>query len=354
MNVFLLNALISGHDLYRMLRPEVDVAGYIGLHRDAATDAVAGYFDAEPALSQDPTPFVPVRSYGLTDPRDRDTLLGLPIDVLVVAGWQRLVPDWLIRHCRVAVLGVHGSPLGITRGRGRSPQNWALLMGMPSFEVALFRIDAGIDSGPVLATRQFQYVPEDDIRTSYVKVACATAEMVREALADPARLAGGVVQDDAAAEYLPQRRPEDGQLDWTRSSQDITNAVRAQTRPYPGAFFEASAGRYTVWRAVPYPDCRLGSGVPPGTVLAALAGGEILVRCSEGAVIVTDYDGPDPSGLVGEHLRSAPFADQLEQIVARHRARYPDLPVSGHLLGQPAPLPEDCEVSGPPSVSTAL
>ena len=111
---------------------------------------------------------------------DKNKLLNTNIDILIVAGWQRLIPEWLIQHCKICVIGSHGSPLGITKGRGRSPQNWALIMGMESFEISIFQIDKGIDSGRIFNTKSFKYSAFDDIKTSYYKVCMLISQMLIE------------------------------------------------------------------------------------------------------------------------------------------------------------------------------
>ena len=113
---------------------------------------------------------------------DKKKLISKEIDILVVAGWQRLIPDWLIDHVEIAVLGGHGSAEGITAGRGRSPQNWALIMGKEHFTISLFRIDSGVDTGPVLLERTFNYSDFDDIQTSYFKTSWLMSDMLVELL----------------------------------------------------------------------------------------------------------------------------------------------------------------------------
>ena len=99
-----------------------------------------------------------------------------------VCGWQRLVPDWLIQQARLGVLGGHGSPDGIAGGRGRSPQNWALLLGCSQFVYALFLITEGVDNGPIISQRTFCYRPYDDIQVSYYRASLAMADMLCEVL----------------------------------------------------------------------------------------------------------------------------------------------------------------------------
>jgi UDP-4-amino-4-deoxy-L-arabinose formyltransferase/UDP-glucuronic acid dehydrogenase (UDP-4-keto-hexauronic acid decarboxylating) len=120
MRIYLLNAIQSGLDLCEQLRRRIPIAGYIGLSDRWDSDRASGYVNARKHCVSNAIPYSEVDSYGLNKDADREFLLGLEIDVLVVAGWQRLIPPWLIDHVRQCCVGMHGSPLGITRGRGRT------------------------------------------------------------------------------------------------------------------------------------------------------------------------------------------------------------------------------------------
>ena len=72
-------------------------------------------------------------------------------------------------------LGVHGSCDGILKGRGRSPQNWALLMGKTSFDLSIFKISKGVDSGAILATKKVYLDDKDSIFDSYLKCSLTSA-----------------------------------------------------------------------------------------------------------------------------------------------------------------------------------
>ena len=138
MNLYILNSVSSGWDVCELVSRQIPIAGYIGLSDKRNNADVSGYFNARNACQKKKIPYYEVASYNLSNEKDNQLLLTLDIDILLVSGWQRLVPEYLIEHCRVCIIGAHGSPLGITKGRGRSPQNWALMMGMPSFEISIF------------------------------------------------------------------------------------------------------------------------------------------------------------------------------------------------------------------------
>lgn len=332
MKIFLLNAIQTGVDTFEYLRGRIPLAGFIGLSDRWDHDGTSGYLNARDLCAHCQLPYFEVDSYGLRDEADRRLLLDLEIDVLIVAGWQRLIPEWLIEHVGLCCVGAHGSPLGITRGRGRSPQNWALLLGLPTFDISIFKITPGIDSGAVIASRSFSLEPADTIRTSYIKASYWVSQMIVEAYQQDLFRQPGQPQNEAEAEYLPQRTAADGLLDWNRAPEEIANFVRALTRPYPGAFALLQEEKFVVWSATPFPmDDRQDEG-RNGEVIHRFCGGELLVRCGGGAVIITDYEtAHPPNSWRGVTLDGGSYSAQIEAILARHHEKYPTQRVSSLL-----------------------
>lgn len=331
MNVYVLCTVSTGLDTVRWVSQAVPLAGWIGLDEMTPGDAISGYKHMAPEADRLGIPFIPVQNYALSEPGDKERLLELDIDILLVLGWQRLVPEWFIQSCKKAIVGGHGSSRGITEGRGRSPQNWALLLGHRSFEIAIFRIDAGIDSGGIIDKRRFPLTERDDIRSSYYKASRLTAEMIVENVKNGRIVSGEVEPQTGTPAYLPQRLPDDGALDWSRSTAAIDRFVRALTRPYPGAFCEEGAHRLVVWGGRPF--FTEGGREKPGTIITLFSGGEVLVATGDGSFLVEDFDLKGPLTLEeGQALPSVDFRNQIHNIVARHEAKYPDLSISPDIL----------------------
>jgi methionyl-tRNA formyltransferase len=222
-------------------------------------------------------------------------------DLLVVLGWQRLVPDEIIRTLRLGGLTIHGSGPGLPKGRGRSPMNWALVEGFKEFRLSLLGLGEGADNGAIYDTMPFDILPCDDIRTLYYKNAMLSAKMLVKNI--PGILSGevkGVPQDDSLATYYPKRTPEDGRLDWTAAASTVERLVRAVAKPYPGAFTHLGDARITVWKAQVF-DTHIKSSGRHGLVAAVFPDGAFLVECSDLLELILEYDGPRPSA--GDILR---------------------------------------------------
>lgn len=334
MKTWLLNTLDIGLDLLDFLRQEIPVQGVIGLTERAPGDAISDYLHMEAPCAARGLSFVPVEDYSLQSPADRQRLSGLEIDVLVVSGWQRLLPPWLLDQATLCAIGAHGSPFGITQGRGRSPQNWALIMGAREFSISIQRLEAGVDSGDVIDTMTFSYDQLDDIRSSYYKVSWCVAQMLTKGLRDGAIADGRFTpQEHEGAHYLPQRLPEDGAIDWCRSSGEVHDFIRALTRPYPGAFCDLGNGaRLKVWRATPLSLPEF-PGATPGKIVRIYPCGDLLVATGSGCLLVRDYEVSGPHALAeGQQLPSVDFRRQMAAIITRHRARFPEQPIAPGIL----------------------
>jgi len=336
MNIYLLNTLAVGIDTSEILFKHLDIKGVIGLKERTETESISGYVYQKHICEKRGVPFIEMQSYNLSNDADKSLLLGLPIDLIIVCGWQRLVPDWLIAHSKIGVVGFHGSPFGITQGRGRSPQNWALMLGLNEFYLSIFKIDPGIDSGAIIDTRKFVYTPFDDIKTSYYKISLLTAEMLIQNIRNGRISNPDLVQEqEGEAFYFPQRLPEDGFIDWNRSSQQIYNFVRSLTRPYPAARTKLGDQEWKIWYVIPF-EVPINSYEAPGTVEKVFYDGNILVRTQDGFLLIKDYEPVNHSGEISEGMEfeSVPFIKQLSNIVERHKKKFPDYPVTPAITEQ--------------------
>lgn len=172
----------------------------------------------------------------------------------VVVGWYSLIDRETLRMVPNGFSGIHASLL--PKYRGSAPLVWALINGEREVGVSFFRFGDGIDDGPIWFQKRVAVGPQDDIATVLDAVESATLGGLETKLVDV--LSSSVAprpQDEAMASYCAPRLPFDGRIDWTNSAEDIFNFVRAQTRPYPGAFsyLEDNDGRskVTIWKCEP-------------------------------------------------------------------------------------------------------
>ncbi len=170
----------------------------------------------------------------------------------VVVGWYQLIDRETLKMVPNGFSGIHASLL--PKYRGSSPLVWALINGDRKVGVSFFRFTDGMDDGPIWFQKRVSVGPEDDIATVLDAVESATLLGLERKLDDI--LSGNVVprpQGESMASYCAPRLPSDGRIDWTDSAEKVFNFVRAQTRPYPGAFsyLEDSDSKVTIWKCEP-------------------------------------------------------------------------------------------------------
>jgi methionyl-tRNA formyltransferase len=169
-------------------------------------------------------------------------------DVVLVVGWTQLLKPELLRVPKIACLGFHASLL--PKYRGRAPVNWAIINGETVTGNTMITLEPEADTGDIVAQRAIPITDEDDCNTIYQKVGQTEVEMLEEILPMMRRgLLPRKKQDDSQATVMPKRRPEDGLIDWRRSSREIYNWVRALTDPYPGAFSFLNGEKIWIWAA---------------------------------------------------------------------------------------------------------
>ena len=177
-------------------------------------------------------------------------------------------------------------PTLLPRHRGRAPVPWAILTGLARTGVTLFEIvDASADSGSIVGQLTLDVAPDETATTLFARIADAHVELTQELLPQIiARTAPRIPQDPTRASSWPRRTPADGIIDWDTRARYLYDWVRAQTRPYPGAFTFLGDEKVIVWsaRAVDLADA-----APAGTVVEVGPGGPV-VACGEGALVLEE------------------------------------------------------------------
>ncbi len=306
------------------------VSGIIGLKpNNQNIEAISGFVDISEFASKHNIKFYYVEKYSLLSKNDENLISNLEIDLLWVNGWQRLLPSWVLKIPRLGTIGCHGSPDGITMGRGRSPQNWALILGSNTFEIALFKLQPGIDDGPIIMTTTFYYNLHDDIRTSYYKVSLAISEMIIKILNDTTIIKKSKKQDTLAY-YLPQRLPDDGLVDWNSGQMSITRHCNALTKPYPGLRCYHNDVKIIIWRCQPFDD-KISGDI--GYINTCFNSKEFLVNCLDGRILIRNFTASisDWSPKEGIKLNGQRFFHQLKKIIERHNIKNPNAKVSPRL-----------------------
>lgn len=214
-------------------------------------------------------------------------------ELIFVVGWSQLVRDPFIALAREGVFGMH--PTLLPRHRGRAAIPWAILSGLAKTGVTLFEIsDAAADSGPIVGQVEVPIAADETATTLFERTAEAHVKLLREYV--PKILEGRaprIPQDPLRGSAWPRRTPADGIIDWETRALYLHDWVRAQTRPYPGAFTYVGNSKVVVWRARPV---EVETQAPAGTVVDERPEGPV-VACGEGALLLEEVESPHPLAL---------------------------------------------------------
>ena len=162
------------------------------------------------------------------------------VETVVVAAYGVLIPEAVLD--RALWLNVHPSLL--PRWRGAAPIERALMAGDEETGVTIIELVPELDAGPIAAQRALALTPEDDFGTVSARAGELAAELLEEALPEPALRP----QPAEGVTYAEKIRPEDRELDWSRPPQELLNRIRALS-PHIGARGELHGRPVTIWRA---------------------------------------------------------------------------------------------------------
>jgi len=208
------------------------------------------------------------------NPEFRDRLAAIHPDAIIVVGYGRIIPQWMIDFPRLGNLNLHASLL--PKYRGAAPIQWAIASGESATGVTTMRIDAGLDTGDILLQREIPIALEDTAETLGPKLASVGANLMVETLLG---LENGQVrptpQDHALATLAPILQKEDGRMDFSRTADDLYNRLRG-FQPWPGAFTTFKGKTLQVHRAQP---AQTRGNLPPGQI--GVEGARFLVGCGK-------------------------------------------------------------------------
>ncbi|MFY9908597.1 MAG: methionyl-tRNA formyltransferase [Candidatus Sulfotelmatobacter sp.] len=178
----------------------------------------------------------------------RKQLTNLKPDAIIVVGYGRIIPQWMLDLPPLGNLNLHASLL--PKYRGAAPVQWAIAMGETVTGVTTMKIDAGLDTGDILLQREIPIAPEDTAETLSPRLATIGADLTVETLRG---LQAGTIhpqpQDDSRATLAPILKKEDGLIDFGRPAAEILNRLRG-FQPWPGAYTRFRAKNFHIWKAV--------------------------------------------------------------------------------------------------------
>ena len=223
-------------------------------------------------------------------------------EIFIVVAYGRILPPSLLAIPALGPWNVHASLL--PRLRGAAPIQWSIIRGDSRTGVAIMRMEAGLDTGPVAAMAETAITDEDTTGSLSERLARLGADLLAETLP---RIAAGQVtlaaQDDAGATLAPPLEKDDGRLDFAQPARAVSARARG-VDPWPGAtaLLDGEVVKLFRPRVVPAGDLLpVRAAAQPGTVLRADGDG-LVIACGDGAAAFGELQLPGrkrlPTGVV--------------------------------------------------------
>jgi methionyl-tRNA formyltransferase len=244
---------------------------------------------------------IPVRQPpSLKDAQQQQALAELGADALIVVAYGLILPQAVLDIPSLGCLNVHASLL--PRWRGAAPIQRALEAGDEETGITIMQMDAGLDTGDMLATARCPIGANCNAGELHDRLAELGPPLLLEVLEDLSTAqAGARAQDDALATYAHKILKPEAALDWRRSARELARAVRA-FNPFPVCFSPLGGERVKIWQA--RPAGADSPTAPPGTILQADQQG-VLVSCGQGQLLLERLQLPGGKALDAGQLLNA-------------------------------------------------
>ncbi len=231
----------------------------------------------------------------LKDPASHQALRAASADILVVAAYGLILPQAVLDIPRLGCVNIHASLL--PRWRGAAPIQRAIEAGDGETGVTLMRMEAGLDTGPMLLKQAVAIAADDNAASLHDKLAALGARLVVDGLRRFDQLVP-VAQPIEGVTYAAKIDKAEALLDFWRPADELAHRIRAFD-PFPGAAAVLDGATIKLWRAEVVEAITAGGA--PGTVLAADGKG-IVVACGKGALRVTELQKPGGKRLSAADL----------------------------------------------------
>jgi methionyl-tRNA formyltransferase len=289
---------------------QANVVGLITVPRDKSS-AISDYVDLHEVCRA--AGIVAIDTDDINAPATLNQIRRLQPDFLLTLGWTQLFKEELLSLPAQYVIGCHPSPL--PEGRGRAPIPWTILQGHARSAVTLFRVEIGVDSGPILHQRWFD-VPA---RCHAMDLYRLAAEHSRDGFVELYRaLEVGTAkekpQDSSHASYRGKRTPADGHVNFGEPAEKIDALIRAVSHPYPGAYAYFGDWKVHIWRSSL-------ESIPPysGTIGQILAkrDGQLLIQAGDQPLWISDLTIEGHAADLREFSLGSKFGHNVEDEIHR-------------------------------------
>jgi methionyl-tRNA formyltransferase len=236
---------------------------------------------------------------------DRDTLVNYQADLMIVVAYGLLLPQAVLDIPTHGCINVHASLL--PRWRGAAPIQRAILAGDTDTGVCIMQMEAGLDTGPVLARANCSILPEDTAQTLHDRLALLGAETLIPCLADLTNLQRAATpQEDALSCYAHKLDKTESQIDWQQPAAQLVRQIQA-FNPWPIAQTLWQGNVFRIWLADI--DHQANSNAAPGTIVSVTKH-HIAVATGNGVLLLKQVQLPGKRAMaVADFINAQTLAE---------------------------------------------
>jgi len=220
--------------------------------------------------------------------KDIAYLKKMKFDILLISGWQRIIPKKILKLFKYGAIAEHGSYDFLPYGKGRSPAGWTLRKGKKIFILHLFRATEAADQGTILDYKKLKVNNFDNVNTLYYKIGLASAQLTIKNLQN--------FKNNKYFKKIPKRKEtffrkityKDDFINWKNTTDKIFNLIKACQKPYPMAKTYLGNKVLSINNAFPF-DYFFEKKIKPGTIINIFLNKNFLVKTQDGSILITEY-----------------------------------------------------------------
>lgn len=211
-------------------------------------------------------------------------------DIVVISSFNKILPEKILSLSKF--INVHHGDLA--RWRGRANINWAIILGRKNIGLTFHEAIADLDAGNIFAQYKVPITRKDTVKTVYDRFNQIIEKNISRIVRKILKGFRGRPQKRSPT-YCCTRLPEDGYIDWSKTSEEIYNLIRALTKPYPGAFTYFQGKKMIIWDSEIPKNPKIYEGRIPGRITKIYKnyGVEVLTDDSSIVIKTVNYAGSD-------------------------------------------------------------
>ena len=225
-------------------------------------------------------------------------------DLMVVVAFGQILSQRILDIPEYGCINVHASLL--PRYRGAAPMQWCVINGEEKTGVTTMFMDAGLDTGDMLLKAEFPIGEDTTLEEVHDGLMSLGAQVLLDTLA---QLSDGTltrIPQPAESNYAPMLTKTTGQIDWSKSAQEVHNLVRG-LNSWPGAYTSLDGAKYKIWRTRRTGEC---TTAPAGTIVKADKKAGLFVAASDEVLEILELQAPGKKKMrAADYLNGHGFAD---------------------------------------------